>query len=387
MLEGLTRFRLAPVVTARGWSTEQKRAYVIADNKIAANAGWEKALLASELEALNATGFNMDLLGFGRGELRKILGAGGLTHPDAAPPVQPIGYSRPGDVWELGPHRVMCGDATRRADVDRLMAGGLADMVWTDPPYNVAVDGKAGTILNDDMGDPEFRAFLAAVYRRYHEAMRPGAVIYVAHAESERANFTTTFLAAGFKLSQVRIWVKQSATLTRQDFNWQHEPIIYGWKEGAGHYFSGDFTKTSVLEGDVDLRKISRKEAVALLERLLPALRGTVVRVDRPTRSDLHPTMKPVALVEEMLECSSREGEAVLDLFGGSGSTLIAAHVLGRRARLMELDPKFVDVIVQRWQEFTGEEARLEGADQATFNAVLAHRRAAGLEVDDAAWA
>lgn len=289
----------------------------------------------------------------------------GLTDDDDAPEPQQATVSKHGDVWIMGRHRLMCGDSTSITDVDKLMAGGKADLVWTDPPYNVAVDGKAGKILNDDMGSSEFRSFLRSVYGCYFAVMREGACIYVAHGESERAAFSDCMVEAGLKLSQVLIWVKQSATLSRQDFNWQHEPILYGWKEGAGHYFCGDFTRTTVIDDDLNLKAMKREELVALVNEMRTEAKTTVLRYDRPTKSDLHPTMKPVALVQRMIEWSSKTGEVVLDLFGGSGSTLIASHKVGRCARLMELDPKFADVIVRRWQEFTGEQAVLEDDGRA----------------------
>lgn len=284
----------------------------------------------------------------------------GLVDDDEVPdlPADPI--SKPGDVWVLGRHRLMCGDSVNLDDVSTLMQDELADMVWTDPPYNVAVNGMAGKILNDDMTSGAFRDFLRDTYASYAASMREGAVIYVAHSESERAAFTEELVNAGIKLSQVLIWVKQTATLSRQDFNWQHEPIIYGWKEGAGHYYCGDFTNTTVIDDDVDVKKLTREQLVDMVNELRNEARTTVIRQNRPTKSELHPTMKPVALVERMIRWSSRPGEVVLDLFGGSGTTLIAAHKAGRTARIMELDPKFCDVIVQRWQEYTGEKATLE---------------------------
>jgi DNA modification methylase len=277
----------------------------------------------------------------------------------------------------------MCGDSTNIQHVEKLMAGGKADLVWTDPPYNVAIDGKAGTIMNDDMGDSQFRDFLLAVYGCYFAVMREGACIYVAHADSERANFTQAYKDSGLKLSQVLIWVKQSATLSRQDFNWQHEPILYGWKEGAGHYFCGDFTRTTVIDDDVDLKNMKREQLIALVNDMRTEAKSTVLRHDRPTKSDLHPTMKPVALVQRMIQWSSRNGEVVLDLFGGSGSTLIAAHKCGRQARLMELDPRFADVIVRRWQEFSGESATLE-ADGRAFDDIPATTQAGSEETAEA---
>lgn len=299
----------------------------------------------------------------------------GMTDDDETPDIRTATVSKPGDIWIMGRHRLMCGDSTDIDQVGQLMDGSKADMVWTDPPYNVAIDGKAGKIMNDDMGDSEFSDFLSAVYSCYYTVMREGAVIYVAHADSERVAFTDCFKRAGLKLSQVLIWVKQSATLSRQDFNWQHEPILYGWKEGAGHYFCGDFTLTSVIDDDIDVKNMKREQLIDLVNSMRNEARNTVIRHDRPTKSDLHPTMKPVGLVQRMIQWSSRTGEVVLDLFGGSGSTLIAAHKCGRAARLMELDPKFSDVIVRRWQEFTGEQAFLE-SDGRAFDDIPAEETA-----------
>ena len=346
-----------PVMVASGWSDAKKRAYIIADNKLALNAGWDESMLALELGEISDLGFDITLTGFGKDELASIMApepTEGLTDEDEIPSVQDQPQSQRGDVWIMGEHRLMCGDSTLADDLAKLMDGEKADLVWTDPPYNVAIDGKAGKIMNDDMSDGEFRKFLDAVYDRYFENMRDGAVIYVAHADSERVAFTDCFKKAGLKVSQILIWVKQSGTLSRQDFNWKHEPIIYGWKEGAGHYFCKDFTLTTVIDDDLDIDKMKKDDMVAMLKQIKEQMPTTTVRHDRPTKSDLHPTMKPVGLVQRMIEWSSMDGYLVLDLFGGSGSTMIACQKSNRRSRLMELDPKFVDVIVKRWQDFTG---------------------------------
>ena len=338
----------------------QKKAYVIADNKLALNAGWNDQMLGLELADLQGLGFDLKLTGFTDDELASLMApepTDGLIDEDEVPSIPEQPKSQRGDVWLLGEHRLMCGDSTQADDLAKLMDGDKADLVWTDPPYNVAVDGKAGKIMNDDMSKSEFRKFLQSVYARYFENMREGAVIYVAHGESERAAFSDCLVEAGLKLSEVLIWVKQSGTLSRQDFNWKHEPILYGWKEGKGHHFCGDFTLTTVIDDDLDIDKMKKDELVAMLKQIKEQMPTTIVRHDRPTKSDLHPTMKPVGLVQRMVEWSSMDGWIVLDLFGGSGSTLIACQKANRRARLMELDPKFCDVIVKRYQEFTGKKA------------------------------
>ena len=338
----------------------QKKAYVIADNKLALNAGWNDQMLGLELADLQDLGFDLKLTGFTDDELASLMApepTEGLTDEDEVPSIPEQPKSQRGDVWLLGEHRLMCGDSTQADDLAKLMDGDKADLVWTDPPYNVAINGKAGKIMNDDMSDAEFRKFLNAVYARYFENMREGAVIYVAHADSERVAFTDCFVKANLKLSQILVWAKQSGTLSRQDFNWKHEPILYGWKEGAGHYFCKDFTLTTVIDDDLDIDKMKKDDMVAMLKQIKEQMPTTVIRHDRPTKSDLHPTMKPVGLVQRMVEWSSMDGWIVLDLFGGSGSTLIACQKANRRARLMELDPKFCDVIVKRYQEFTGKKA------------------------------
>ena len=349
-----------PVMVAKGWSDAKKRAYVIADNKLALNAGWDESMLNLELGELKDMGFDISLIGFGKNELSELMAeepTEGLTDENEVPEVQEKPKSQRGDVWLLGEHRLMCGDSTQADDLAKLMDGDKADLVWTDPPYNVAIDGKAGKIMNDDMSDAEFRKFLDAVYSRYFENMRDGAVIYVAHADSERVAFTDCFVKAGLKLSQILVWAKQSGTLSRQDFNWKHEPILYGWKEGAGHYFCKDFTLTTVIDDDLDIDKMKKDDMVAMLKQIKEQMPTTVIRHDRPTKSDLHPTMKPVGLVQRMVEWSSMDGWIVLDLFGGSGSTMIACEKTHRKSRLMELDPKFSDVIIKRWQDFTGKKA------------------------------
>jgi DNA modification methylase len=357
-----------PTIELKHLTKTQKKAYILADNRLALNSGWDNDLLALELQKLEEEGFNLELLGFDNTELSLIGNQeevqDGLTDEDEIPetPIEPI--TKLHDVWLLGNHKLMCGDSTNIDDVDVLMGGGKADMVWTDPPYNVAIEGIAGKILNDDMSDESFKQFLFDVYACYFIVIKDGGVIYVAHADSERVNFTKCFKDAGFKLSQVLIWVKQSGTLSRQDFNWQHEPILYGWKEGAAHYFCGDFTRTSVIDDDIDIKKMNKAELQELVNSYRTEQKNTALRENRPSRSELHPTMKPVNLVQRMIEWSSKPKEVVLDLFGGSGTTLMACQNSNRHARLMELDPKYCDVIIKRWQDFTGKQAILESTGE-----------------------
>jgi DNA modification methylase len=339
----------------------------LADNKLALNSGWDNDLLAIEFAELGALGFDLELTGFTLDEIDALTPEEippGLTDEDAVPelPIEPV--TKLGDVWLCGNHRVMCGDSTSVDAVDKLMDGNKADMVWTDPPYNVAIEGIAGKIMNDDMDNESFKTFLSDVYACYFMTLKAGGVIYVAHADSERANFTQCYKESGLKLSQVLIWVKQSGTLSRQDFNWQHEPILYGWKEGAAHYFCGDFTRTTIIDDDIDLKKMTKPQLQELVNSYRTEQKTTALRENRPSRSELHPTMKPVNLVQRMIEWSSVQKDVVLDLFGGSGSTLMACVNAGRYARLMELDPKYCDVIVKRWQDFTGQQATLESTGE-----------------------
>lgn len=350
---------MVPVMDCTGWSAAQRRAYIIADNKLAENAGWDMDLLALEMQSLFEEGFDLSLVGFSDKEMANLLAekTEGLTDEDATPPVPEVPVSVPGDLWVLGKHRVMCGDSTVITDAERLMDGTSADLVFTDPPYNVAYEGrgevnKMGTIKNDDMTAEQFEDFCRGFFAVFHASMKPLACIYVCHPDSQTAPklaFEKTF-AEHFKKSSTIIWVKQSAGMGWQDYRAQHEPILYGWKEqGRGkHYFCGDRAKTTVWNVGRDAQA-----------------------------SYVHPTQKPVALAEEAVLNSSKGQDVVLDLFGGSGSTLIACEKQGRHARLMELDPKYVDVIVQRWQDFTGHAAVLEG-DGRTFAEVAGERKGAG---------
>jgi site-specific DNA-methyltransferase (adenine-specific) len=329
-----------PCIRLAHLSDAQKRAYVIADNKLALNAGWDEAMLKLELADLKALDFDLDLTGFNTDEIDALLaekGAEGLTDPDDTPepPVEPV--TRLGDVWVCGQHRVMCGSSLEMTAMERLCGDQRVDMLLTDPPYNVAYTGKtkdALTIQNDSMGDEAFRTFLRDAFVTADAVLKPGAVFYVWHADSEGYNFRGACRDAGWRVRQCLIWQKSSMVMGRQDYHWQHEPCLYGWKDGAGHLWASDRKQTTLL------------------------------KFDRPSRSEDHPTMKPVALFEYQLLNNTKGGDIVLDSFGGSGTTLIAAEKNGRIARIMELDPKYVDVIVRRWEDFTGQKAVLESTGE-----------------------
>jgi DNA modification methylase len=388
-----------PTIELRGLTEAQRRAYVIADNKLALNAGWDEAMLAEELSALRDEGFALELTGFSDDELEALLTGEGTEDPepglggDAGAGMVPVSVR--GDTWLLGPHRLRCGDSTDQADVALLMDGGEADCLWTDPPYNVDYEGEAGKIMNDAMSPAEFDAFLRGAFDAAIAVMKPGAPAYVAHADSVGVQFRQQFAAAGFYFSGCLIWAKNSLVLGRLDYQMRHEPILYGWKPGAAHQWFGGRKQTSVLEleeppvtqsGPDEFQVNLGEETLVIrgqgvtVERVV----GSVLLEDKPARNNIHPTMKPVPLVERMVRNSTRRGEVVLDLFGGGGSTLIACHQAGRRARLMELDPRFVDAIVKRWQELSGQSAILEG-DGDTFEEIAERRSIDVGEVSEAA--
>ena len=328
---------VVPVVVLDHLTPTQRRALVIADNRIAENAAWDDDLLRVELDALQEEGFDLDITGFDADALAELMAGDepindGQTDEDAVPEVGETPVSRPGDVWQLGPHRLLCGDGTVAASYEALLDGEPVDMVFTDPPYNVnyansakdKMRGKDRSILNDNLGDG-FYDFLLAALTPTVAHCRGG--IYVAMSSSELDTLQAAFRAAGGKWSTFINWAKNTFTLGRADYQRQYEPILYGWPEGAQRHWCGDRDQ------------------------------GDVWNIKKPQKNDLHPTMKPVELVERALRNSSRPGNVVLDPFGGSGTTLIAAEKSGRVARLIELDPKYADVIVRRWEDYTGKKA------------------------------
>jgi len=318
----------------------QKKAYIIADNKLALNAGWDDEMLKVELSELKDLDFDLSLIGFDADELANLLEpeqVEGLVDEDEVPEVPEEPKTKLGDIYILGKHRLMCGDSCSVSDMEKLCAGQEVDMWLTDPPYNVAYEGGTKeklTIQNDSMGNDEFRGFLRDAYVTADLVMKKGAVFYIWHADSEGYNFRGAAFDAGWQIRQCLIWKKSSMVMGRQDYHWKHEPCLYGWKEGAGHLWATDRKQTTILE------------------------------FDKPSRNGEHPTMKPVALFEYQLLNNTKGGDIVLDSFGGSGTTLIAAEKNGRYARIMELDPKYCDVIVKRWEEFTGNTAVLEGVSE-----------------------
>ena len=372
MAAKLIGLKEVPVIVLAHLNEVQRRALVLADNRIAESAGWDEQKVAEELAALRELDFDLDVIGFSEDEVADLFNCledgtlsvdgssvlerpapsggaeqgpadrqpvAGLTDADEAPEPQEDPVTQEGDVWILGEHRLRCGDATDAVAMVAFLAGEQVDLWLTDPPYNVAYEGgtaDALTIKNDDMKDDEFRAFLTGAYRAADAVMKPGGVFYIWHADSEGFNFRGACRDVGWRVRQCLVWKKSSFVMGRQDYHWKHEPCLYGWKDGAAHLWASDRTQSTILE------------------------------FDRPSRNGEHPTMKPVALFAYQLLNNTNEGGIVLDSFGGSGTTLIAAQMHKRRAFLLELDPRYCDVIVKRWQEFTGQAATLQG-DGATF--------------------
>jgi len=352
-----------PTVCLSHLSDIQKKAYILADNKLALNAGWDNDMLKVELEDLKFSNFDLDLVGFSTEELDEIM------NQDEEPEVEEDDYTvaipeepkaKLGEIYILGKHRLMCGDSTSIQDVEKLMGEQQADLLLTDPPYNVDYEGgtdKKLKIKNDNMEDQAFRQFLVDVYKAADHVMKPGAPFYIWHADSEGANFRGAAKDMGWQIRECLIWVKNSLVLGRQDYQWRHEPCLYGWKAGAAHYFTDSRAESTVIEDQVNVDKLSKDELKTLCKKLLdPGIETTVIREKKPSINDVHPTMKPVKLFGRLVKNSSKRNDIVLDLFGGSGTTIVACEQLNRRAYLMELDPAYVDVIIDRYQKLTNVE-------------------------------
>lgn len=338
IIAGHTRYKAAqklglkhvPVVVADNLTPDQVKAYRLADNKTAELADWNMDLLNDELDQIR----DIDMSDFGFDDLDSLELEDADTAKDAnfdeATPTEP--KSKPGQIYQLGRHRLMCGDSTNKSDVKELMGGYQADLLLTDPPYNVDYTRKTKTamkIVNDHLKDDDFYKFLYSAFDCAKENMKDGAAYYVWYASSQAINFRRALNDAGMKVRQQLIWEKNQIVIGRQDYQWQHEPCLYGWNEDGSHAWYSD-----------------RKQS-------------TVLHFDKPQRSDLHPTMKPIPLFDYQIKNSSKSGNIVLDLFGGSGTSIMACEQDGRTCYTMEFDPKYVDVIINRWEEFTGEKAKL----------------------------
>ncbi|HAN09376.1 MAG TPA: DNA modification methylase [Clostridiales bacterium] len=337
---------------------DREKALNIALNKITGE--WDNEKLEELLRELSIV--NMaEITGFDIAEINDILGEEGEVQEDDFNleeniPEEPI--SQKGDVWLLGRHRLKCGDSTNENDVTDLMNGQKTKLTITDPPYNVNYEGSNGMkIQNDNMESNQFYLFLFDAYKRMFEVSEEGAPIYVFHADGEGVSFRKAFTDAGFKLTQCLIWVKNAFVMCRQDYHWRHEPILYGWKEGAAHSWYGHRNKDTILDlndDSVDIKKLNKQELVSLVKaiRQTMAEETTVIYNEKPTKNDIHPTMKPLKLIGKLMSNSSRKGDNVFDPFGGSGSTLMSAEQLGRTCFTMEYDECYCDAIVNRYIEF-----------------------------------
>jgi site-specific DNA-methyltransferase (adenine-specific) len=347
----------AITITPADWTAEQAKAYALADNRTAELAEWDNTQLATTLAQLDEAGWPVQDLGFEQSSFDDDANVVQDEVPDVP---EEATRTKTGQLWQLGDSRLLVGDSTDPDDFAHLMRGDLADCVFTDPPYNVAYEGgtaEALTIQNDDMSDADFKKFLNDAYTRMFEVTKEGGAIYVCHADSEGENFRAQFSAAGWLLKQCLIWVKDAFVLGRQDYHWQHEPILYGWKPGAAHTWYGRRIRSTILDGTVQLADLKKHDLIELLTEIVEA--STIVREPRPRRNGEHPTMKPVPLVARLVANSTKPGDLVLDPFGGSGSTLIACVQMDRACYTIEKDPRYADVIVNRWEKLTGLTAEL----------------------------
>lgn len=333
IVAGHTRYKAAkllniteiPCIIADDLSDEQVKAFRLIDNKAAELASWDIDLLNLELE--NIKDIDMELFDF---QISNILDNVVDDEYEVELPEDP--KTKNGNIYKLGNHYLMCGDSTNAEDVKKLMNNQLADLIVTDPPYNVNYEGKTDNnlkIMNDNMEDNQFYSFLESAFINLYDSIKAGGSIYVFHADTEGLNFRKAMMSSGFKLAECLVWVKNAFVMGRQDYHWKHEPVLYGWKPGASHYFINDRSQSTVLE------------------------------FDKPIRNEEHPTMKPIDLIAYLINNSSKKDEIVLDLFGGSGTTMIACEQTNRKAFIMELDPRYCDVIVDRWEKFTNQKAEL----------------------------
>jgi DNA modification methylase len=357
-----------PIIRLDHLTDEERKAYTLAHNKLTMNSDFDLDILNEELvnfDTIDMSEYGFDLDFNVDDEEQEIV-------EDEVPDVPEEPKAKLGDIYQLGNHRLMCGDSTSEEDVAKLMDGVKADLVVTDPPYNVALwdedieelkkqnhrtDGL--TIKNDKLTNDEFHIFLVKAFNNMKKVLKDGGVYYVWYASSEVVNFQTSLEENGFQVREELIWNKGRMVFGRQDYQWQHEPCLYGWKDGASHYFVDDRTQTTVFEDKKpDIKKMKKEELVKLLEEIYSdKVSTTIINENKPSVSELHPTMKPIKLIARLVKNSSIINEKVLDLFGGSGTTLITCEQLNRKCYMMEYDPHYIDVIIQRWENFTGEKA------------------------------
>lgn len=346
-----------PAIRAADLTEAQVKAFRLADNKVGEIATWDDSALAAELQALDDLDFDMSDFGFSEDDL------GDNTDDIAEPevPENPDPIAQPGDLFQLGDHRLLCGDSTSPEDIARLTGGQEMDMLLTDPPYNVAYEGQKGmTIENDNMAPDEYMEFLSRALRAASGTIKKGGGFYIFYADGFNYEVISALRAVReLQIKQVLIWVKNVIVIGHQDYQWQHEPCLYGWKAGGPHFFCDSRCESTVIDDRPDIGKMSKSDLQSLCRELLnrTPCPTTIIREDKPLRSDLHPTMKPVKLFARLMANSTRKGESVLDIFGGSGTTIIAAEQLHRRAYAMELSPRYCDAIISRWEAMTGKKA------------------------------
>ena len=364
-----------PVVFCDDLTDAQRRALTLVDNQTTMMTGWDEDTLAYELDVLSGD-FDMADFGFDLDALGELETPTDLVEDEV--PEEVVCRCKPGEVWALGAHRVMCGSATDADDVERLMGGAVADLYLTDPPYNVALgqhmrpsESKQlhrrtdGLVIENDSWDDDdaFVEFLKQAFANALDVMKPGAAFYIWYAHTQGINFQRACKECGMQVRQGLVWVKNTFAMGRQDYQWKHEPCLYGWKDGASHWFTDARNIATVFEDaySADIDKMKKGELQALVKEMLSdGVSTTVIHEDKPAASKEHPTMKPVRLMGRLIQNSSRPGQTVLDSFGGSGSTLIACEQLGRKCLTMELDPHYCDVIIERWERLTGGTAVLD---------------------------
>lgn len=339
---------------------EQRKAYTLIHNKLTMNTDFDIEILESELAAINIidmSDFDFDL------DIEEMEVSTVEDDYDVEEKLEQIEEpkSKPGDIYQLGKHRLMCGDSTQKKDVMQLMNNQVADMLLTDPPYNVNISNSDGmTIENDNMSNENFKQFLNAAFENASASLKKGGAFYIWHGDSETVNFRNACEDNELSVRQCLIWVKNGFNFGRQDYKWKHEPCLYGWKDGAGHYFIDEYNNPTVIEDNLNIDLLKKEELKKLVEELLSdKVPTTIIHEDKPLKNDKHPTMKPINLLSFQIKNSSKKEEIVLDLFGGSGSTLISCEQLNRKCYMMEYDPKYVDVIIDRWETLTSKKAVL----------------------------
>jgi site-specific DNA-methyltransferase (adenine-specific) len=343
-----------PCIMADDLTEQQVKAFRLADNKVAEFATWDAEKLGIEMSQFDE--IDMSEFGFDMSEFEDDITVEGDDGFELDEEIE--AFVQKGQIWKLGEHRVMCGDSTKREDVEKLMDGAVADLCVTDPPYNIDYEGSAGKIINDSWQEDEgFITFLTSAFDNMKEFLKIGGVFYIWYASTESKNFLEAATRSNLEIRQWLVWAKSTFTLGRQDYQWRHEPCLYGWKEGAAHYFINDRTQDTILDDMPDFEKMKKEELVEFIQKIYEYT--TIIYEDKPTRSDLHPTMKPISLFARLIKNSSRRSEKVMDLFGGSGTTIIASEQLGRQAFVMEYDEKYASNIIKRWEEFTGRTAEL----------------------------